>query len=468
MGKIKQSYEFLLDKNKPLLPQLRKVKRACFAPYKSDLSLIKWECEACSAGRKYSSCLFYEATHLDCFAEKLKEIQTNEMIKPPKKFHPDSERLCFGRTPLEKILKGTWTVGQHRQSEPTWVGSREHQEWNREHKEIQKDLPCESTCKMRRWCSFYNNGVNVQLCHTDITGYDEDGITYEPYSEKYDKGIRVGSYLYKHFVKHSVVKELSPIKNDGSKKKLDEWQYKIYEKVYKKTHIKPKIKLSVIKYVLDVLATQEEAGGLLLTYLIGRAVTFNREKMSEYDNLRIWFDKHLGTLKQMELVGTLEQTTELQKVREMAQKNQTLLSETSWKVVEVNLTYLLEYIKQRKLELFDPFYEYYLSMEKNPSRAEIEERFKISRPTQVVIERRLGIRKDFRNKGAAQLSNLYLVNPYAVGAIFRYLSLAETEKKLEKVRKINKENVLRKNSKKINTNKQLGKFAELYKQLTSN
>jgi hypothetical protein len=458
----------LLDKNKPLLPQLRKVKRACFRPYCSDLQLIKHECEICSVEGRFNKCDFFEAISLDYFSEKLKEIQANETIKPPKKFHPDSERLCFGRTPLEKILKGTWAVFQHRQSEPTWVGSREHQEWNREHKEIQKALPCESTCKMREWCSFYNNGVNVQLCHTDITGYDEDGITYEPYSEKYDKGIRVGSYLYKHFVKHSVVKELPPIKNDGSKKKLDEWQYKIYEKVYNKTHVKPKIKLSVIKYVLDVLATQEDAGGLLLTYLIGRAVTFNREKMSEYDNLRIWFDKHLATLKQMELVGTLEQTTELQKVRELAQKNQAVLSETSWKVVEVNLTYLLEYIKQRKLELFDPFYEYYLSLERNPSRADIEERFKIKQREQVAVERRLGIRKDFRNKGAAQLSNLYLVNPYAVGAIFRFLSLAETEKKLEKVRKINKENVLRKNSKKINTSKQLGKFAELHKKLTSN
>lgn len=458
----------MLDEDKPLIPQLRKIKRSCFRPYCSDLQLIKYKCESCSEEGRYNKCLFYEATHLSCFEEHLKKIQNDKSIQPPKNFHPDSERLCYGKIPLEKILRGTWAVFQHNIARHTWIESRDYQEWMKEHKKIQKLLPCESTCKMSEWCAFYNNGVNYQLLFTDVDGYDENGIVYKSYSDKFDKGFRVGSYFFKHFIKPSIVKELSPIKNNGSKKKLDEWQYKIYEKVYNKIHTKPKIKLNVIKYVLDILTTQEDAGELLLTYLIGRAVTFNREQMSKYNNLKISFDKHLVTLKKMNLVGTLEQATELQKVRELAQKNQTVLSETSWKIVEVSLTYLLEYIKQRKLELFDPFYEYYLSMERNPARADIEERFKISRPTQVAIERRLGIRKDFRNKGSAQLSNLYLVNPYAVGAIFRFLSLVETEKKLEKVRKINKENVLRKNSKKINTSKQLGKFDKLHKQLISN
>lgn len=438
--KIKENFDYLLDETKPLLPQLQKIKRACFRPYCSNLQLLKYECEACSMEGRFNKCLFFEATHLNCFNKHLKKIQNNKTIKPPKHFHPQSERLCYGRIDMEKILKGTWAVFQHNIPRPTWEGTPEYREWTKEHKKIQKSLPCESTCKMHEWCSFYNNGVNYQLCFTDIEGYDEDGLVYSPLADKFDKGFRVGSYYYKNFIKPTTFKELPPIKTDGSKKKLEEWQYKIYEKVFDRIKHEKKIKIEALKFTLDILAGG--GGGLVFTYLLGRSVSFDLKLMNEkWGDLRIYFENHIQTLKKLGLYGTLAQTTEMKHLRSVAQKHKHLLDNNSWRLVEINVTLLLEYIKQRHLELFDPFYEFYLSQEKQPSREDIQDRFKITQPSQISIEKRLGVRKDFRpSRSGSQLTNLYFTNRAIIENGFRIMSEEEQKNKLKNIINQNKIN----------------------------
>jgi hypothetical protein len=442
--RILNPYDYLLDEEKPLLPQLQKIKRACFRPYISDMQLIKYECEVCSASGLYKSCQFYEAIHLSCFEKHLKEIQNNKSTKPPKRFHPQSERLCYGKKghDLKTILKGTWAVFQHNIPQPMWVGTPEHRQWTKEHKKIQKTLPCESTCKMKEWCSFYNNGVNYQLCFTDIEGYNEDGLIYSPLVDKFDKGFRVGSYYYKNFIHPTTFKELAPIKTDGSKKKLEEWQYKIYELVFDKTKHEKKTKIETFKFILDILMNRQNGGGLLFTYLLGRSVSFDIKLMNEkWGNLRIYFEPHIKTLKELGLYGTLFQTTEMKHFRSLAQKHQYLLDNNSWKLVDVDITLLLEYIKQRHLELLDPFYEFYLSQERQPSRSDIEDRFKISQPNQISIEKRLGVRKDFRpSRSGSQLTNLYFTNRAIIENGFRIMTEEEQKNKLKKIITHNKIN----------------------------
>jgi hypothetical protein len=437
--KIKESYGNLLDTSKPLIPQLREVKRKCFLPYYSDFQLIKYKCEDCSRERKFRSCLFHEATHLSCFSKHLEEIQNSKDIPKPKNFHPKTERLCARKHPLEDILRGTWAVFLHDREEPFNINTPEHKEWRQERKEVVKKLPCESTCKMVDYCAFYQNGVNVRLCFTEIESYDEDEIYYKKHNHDTHKGYIKDSYLYKNFIKGSKVKELPTVRTDGSRKKLDEWHYRVYEKVFNAVKHQKKIKVTLVKFIFDILMSQPESEEILITYLFGRSVSFDFKLLNEkWSKFGIPFEKHLITIKRLGLLGTLEQTTKLKKIRNLSQKYKEVLDENSWRLLEIDLTFLLEYSKQRKLNFFDCFYEFFLSQEKLPSREEIREKFKISQPSQIEIERRLGVKKEFRNKDKAQLTNLYLINSYCVGAIFKFLSTEKSKEVLAEIAKKNK------------------------------
>jgi hypothetical protein len=110
-------------------------------------------------------------------------------------------------------------------------------------------------------------------------------------------------------------------------------------------------------------------------------------------------------------------------------------------------------------------------MEKNPSREEIERKFGISQPTQIGIEKRLGVRKDFRNIGKTQTANTYLVNRYLMENIFKVLNHRESEKRLEKTVELNKKalrknKIYNKNGQPKLTNNQLNQLTQLHNQLT--
>jgi len=432
--KIKENFSYLLDEKKPLLPQLRKVKRACFRPYCSDLQLIRYKCEECAERGDYSRCEFFESTHLFCFQEILGEIMKNDSIHKPKQFHPAAERLCFGRTTLEKILKGAWPLLQHETIEPKWLGTDEHRKWNKEKKELQQDLPCESSCKMSDWCQFYQNDFERKLCITTIDRYDNDTVYFDKkYSTKTDKGYRVDSYLYKTFVSPSKIKELPPIKTDGSWKKLDNWYYSIYEKIYKSIAYQKKHKIFMLKGILDIFINEP-----------------NEEEFFKKINEYMSFD--------------------YKKIRNLIQKNKEELSEAAEQLIEIDFTFWQEWVKQQHLNFTDVLYSYYLFQEKTPSREEIQKKFNISQPTQILIEKRLGIRKDFRNKEKIQLSNSYLTNPYTIGAIFKTVDKEKRKEFLGKIQKRNKEKLNKEklfNNKgqiKLN-NKQLNQLKQIHEEM---
>jgi len=433
--KIKENFNYLVEEDKPLLPQLRKIKRACFAPYLSDLQLIKHKCEECSEEGTYSKCDFYETTHLSCFTKTLEEIQKNDSIHKPKIFHPKAERLCFGRISLEKILKGAWPLMQHEAVEPAWYGTDEHRAWNTQKKELQKNLPCESTCKMQEWCSFYQNDFERKLCVTTIKDSDAEEVYWNTnFSTKTDKGYRIDSWLYKEFIIPTVVKELPPIKTDLGFKKLDEWQYKVYERVYKAVSGKSKQSVVELKGVLEILATEKEE--------------------------RVFLEKL-----------EVNKVFDYKKVRQLVQQHKGEFSETAAQLIEINLTFWREWVKQQHLEFTDVLYAWHLSQVQNPSRKELEDKFGISQRTQIVLEKRLGVRKDFRGvQGSKQYTNTYLVNPYVLGAIFRTLNKEERKNKLTEIGKINKEKLKRKklynrkNQPKLST-KQLEQLEQLHKQI---
>jgi hypothetical protein len=394
---------------------------------------------------KYKRCRFYEATHLSCFEKELIRIFKDKNIDKPEKYHPMTERLCRD-SHLEEILRASWEIHKHLSKEPTYEQTPEYREWIKEDNELRKNLRCESTCKMSEWCAFYQNEINYILTYTDMTSYDDEKVYFDwNHSREMDRGFLKSSFLYKNFIKPPILKELPPVKNDKTWKKLDDWQYSIYEKIFEQVKYQPKLKQSVLKYVLDILMQQEKPGDLIMTYLLGKSLTFDLKLLQKkWKELDIDFERHFKTLKNLNLIGTLEQTTEVNKVRSLTQKFTDSLSSTSDKMIEVDITFLLEYIKQRRLEFFDPFYEWYLWQEKNPSRKNIEDKFKITQPTQIMIERRLNIRKDFRNKETTQLTNLYWTNHFVLDAIFKFLSTADTKEKFEKISKINKKIILNK------------------------
>lgn len=433
--KIKETYSGLLDENKPLLPQLKGVKKSCFRPYISDLQLIRYECEKCSEEGKYSKCLFYEATHLSCFSKILEEIQQNNTIRRPKIFHPKAERLCYGRTSLETILKGAWPLVQHEAIEPDWIGTDEHRCWNKKYRRLQKDLPCESTCKMSEWCAFYQNGLERKLCVTTIKNLDDEHLYINTkYSTKMDKGYRVDSHLYKEFIRPSTIKELPPIKTDRGWKKLDDWHYSRYDIIYKMTVGRKKEKLIILKAVLDVLDCEDE--NILI------------DKMNQY------------------------RTFDYKKLRAMGQQGAHKLTDTADQFIEIDLEFWKEYVAQNHLEFSDLIYAYYLHKEKTPSRKELEERFMLPQIKQVEIERRLGIRKDFRNTSEKQISNKYITNPYIMDAIFQTLDRKRTEEKINEIRaknkeKMKKEKIYNKQGQPKLSNHQLLELDELKQQLIS-
>ena len=434
--KLRETFSYLIDENKPLLPQLRKVKRACFTPYLSDLQLIHHRCEKCSEESRYGKCNFYEATHLACFGKNLEEILKNDAIHKPKQFHPQAERLCYGRIALEKILKGAWPLIQHGTAEPRWLGTDEHRKWNKRKKGLQQDLPCESTCKMAEWCAFYQNDFERKLCLTTIKEYDEDTVYFNTkHSFDEDRGYRIGSYLYKTFIKPSITKELPPVKTDFGFKKLDDWHYKIYEKIYKAVVPQKKHKIILSKAIIDS--------------------SINEKTEEEF------------LTKVKPFMGF-----DYQKLRSLAQRHKKGLTETSSQLIEIDFAFWKEYVKQQHLDFQDVLYCYYLMQETNPSRQELENKFNISQPTQIIIEKRLGIRKDFRNRGKTQMTNEYLTNPYIIGAIFRILNRQETKEKLKEIRKRNKEKI---NKEKLYnhkgqvklSNKQLKELNQLHKELNA-
>jgi hypothetical protein len=469
--KISSAYSHLIDEKKTLLPQLRHIKRSCLKPYVSDLQCMKYLCEPCSAQGKYSKCHFYEATHLPCFAEKLAEVVADPNIKPPKYFHPKTERLCYNRINLENILKPTWRLYRHKQMEPKWVNTPEHKEWRQKGRGLLQDIPCESTCKMAKWCAFYQNNIHQMLTLTDIISYDEDQVYFDHTSARiYERGYITKSYLYKHFIGPTIkTKELAPIRTEKEFKKMDDWQYAVYEKIYKKINKKPKNRKSVVKYILDILLAQEGAGELLMSYLWGLSVSFDRDKLdtiARSHNINI--SEHIKKLEELGIIGTFQQTTDFNKLRRLAQKYPDLITPTAQQVLEIDIAFLEEYVRLRKLEWFDPFYEWFIYQEKSISRRTIQEKFHIPQLLQIEMERRLVIRKDYRGiTGKVQYSNDFWTNRYIMGAVFRVLCLEERKQELGKIINKNKEKVKRKNKEKLST-KQLTKLDNLHQQIIHN
>jgi hypothetical protein len=475
--RIRQSFEHLFDEKLPLLPQLATVKRACFRPYLSNFQIIHYLCERCSEIGEYHHCDFYEATHLDCFREHLEQILMNENIKKPKIFHQQTERLCFGRIHLEEILFPSYEVWKIKESEPMWVGTQEHREWTKKRKEAEAKLRCASKCKMAQWCQFYQNNINEILTFTDITWFDEDEIFYDQGERTFDKGFITKSYLYKNFINPSKKKEPEGpvIITDNVFKRLSDKHYKTYEKIFNKVkNIPDRIKVDILKYHLYLLMGEGDA---LIAYLFGRIFGFEcdiiKEQMKIHDLQEIDVEKSLKRLEQLNLRGDLEATCNFKKMRRSIQNNGDILGENPGQLIRLDLTLLLEYRKQQKLEWRDIFYEYFLHCEKSPSRKDIERQFKITQPIQIIIEKRLGTRKDFRNKGKIQLTNLYLVNRCIQDNIFEVLSWKEAEARLKTVATLNRERVrqrklfTRDKQPKLSKN-QLIELDKLHQQLTSN
>jgi hypothetical protein len=408
-------------------------------PYMSNEQLIKYKCEACSFLGEKSKCEFYEAMHVERLAGELKRIKNDKNVLKPKIYHPWVERLCKDRN-LKDILMASWEIAKHIHKEPDSAKISEHREWKRKECELRRNLRCEGDCKMSEWCNFYQHEINYKLVYTDYKEHDKERVYYhENHSNETDKGFLKSSFLYKNFVKPSEIKELPPIKNDKSWKKLDNWNYKVYSKISDKIKYEPKIKQDVLKYVLDILMQQDKPGELIMTYLLGLSATFNEGVMYQrWGDLEIDFNKHLETLRGMNLIGTLQQSADIDKVRKAVNRFSDLFVENSNKLIHVNISLLLKYVEFKDLGWFDVFYEWYLSLEKNPSRKDIEKIFGLNRHTQVSMEKRLGIRKDFRNIGNNQLTNLYWTNQYIISNIFQFATIEETEKILERAIIINK------------------------------
>jgi len=461
---IQEKFEDLFDYSKPLLPQLQRKWCSCFYPELQTQQLIKYSCPQCHEEGKYKSCNFFEAISLHKFQPLLEKIQKSKSIEKPI-FQPTAiRRICRGRIPLEKILKASWPLVLHKKKEPE-IYTPEHRQWVQDRITLQQKLPCESTCRIRDYCNFYINDFNSKLCVTTIESSDEDNVYLNfNYSLKTYRGYRVDSHLYKKFITPTNIQELPSVKNDGSFKSLDNFFYKTYENILNSIKGKPEVKVIVPKYILDFLATKDGSEELLWAYLWGRTVNFDIELLKEKDFM-LDFEKLIDTLKKYELIGTLEQVLDKKKVRRFYQKFSHFFTPTSDKVIEVNLTFLEECMKQRKLEWLDPFYELHLFCEKTPSRKELNDRFDLSRHTQIVIERRLKVRKDFRNKGAKQLSNAFLVNGYCADYAFKILSEDERKEKLNSTINCNREKL---NNKSKLTNNQLEQLNQLHNQLKSN
>ena len=92
ISKVKNIY---FDITKPLIKQLWNYKKSCFQPHKSDLQLIKFECDECSRYKRYSKCEFYEATHTKEFETQLKEIKTKYIIDKPPYIPKNATRPCY-------------------------------------------------------------------------------------------------------------------------------------------------------------------------------------------------------------------------------------------------------------------------------------------------------------------------------------------------------------------------------------
>ena len=449
--KIKENFDYLLDESIPLLPQLTAIKKGCFRPYLTSDQLIKFFCEPCLEQGKCDHCDFFEATHLSVFSTHLQRILNDPTIPEPPAMYPQAERLCHGRTTLKEILISSYKLYKIDLQEPTWVETPEHREWKRKRKLIFSKLPC-ATCAMNSWCNFFKNGVNETLTFSDIAGTDENGgIIWEPYVEdkKYYRGYITSSYLFRKFIlgqdNQNPLKEkdCSVIRTEEAYRKLLDWQYKIYSKIFEAVKDRPdRTKIEVLKYAVYLLLSEGDEGDLLTTYLLGNASEFKEKNI--YKLLDIYklktFDigAALKKLASFGLCGDLDLTCDFQKVRRLAQQNKELFSEDCAKVLQIDVLMLLEYASRRRLSILDIFYEYFLSGEKTPSREDIKRHFKISRNTQVDIEKRLCVRKDFRNIGTVQLSNSYLTNTCLLSNIFTVLSRVKAQERLKEVAKKNK------------------------------
>lgn len=396
-ARFTDSGDELLDSKKPLLPQLNIKWRKCFSPWASNLQLIRFVCDGCLQNEK---CLFYDVIQSHIFSSKRTEILADTSIQPiPKEFkNPETIRLCIGNNSLEEILKNNWKLILHRRNIPD--NSLEFKKWKTKEKKLKLKSFCGENCEKLKYCNFYLNSLEKGLCYSEVLGYDQDKeeFIYSKNSGEIDKGFLTSSYLYKKFITPSIVKELPEIKTEAEFKKLEDKNYEIYEKVYNKIKNKPKEKIIIPKAILDTL-TKEKNEGV--------------------------FEKILAVKNSL---GGLD----YKKVRGFLQKHNEELSDSTNKFVELDFTFWKEWCKVQKLNPEDILYFWFLSLEKNPYRDELADRFGIDKKQQIEMERRGLVRKIFKGiLNHIQYSNEYFVNGFCLGGVFRFLTINETTEYLK-------------------------------------
>jgi hypothetical protein len=297
---------------------------------------------------------------------------------------------------------------RHELQEPKWVNTEEHEVWAKKMKELEKQSVC-FCCGVKEWCPFYKNNLNEILCVTEILKVEGDKIYVNwDYSREEYRKYRIDSYLFKKFIQPKLkvpldeLKELQPIKTKEQYKKLEDFQYGIYEKVIDKVKGEKQDKVIIFKGILDNLLREKDED------LLGKI-------LSSRDSLH---------------------GLNYRKVRSYMDKNK--LNDTGDKFIEVDFAFWREWVRQQKLKEKDVLYSWYLSLEKNPSRRDLEDMFGCQHRDLIEMERRLVIRKDFRNIGKTQLTNNYIINTLCVNSVFRWLTESETKEYLKGIAENNK------------------------------
>jgi len=458
-----EHYDELIDCNKILREQWEDFRKACFHPYITNSQFIKYLCEQCSDAGKYRYCDFYEKTHLRRFENDIKEIKKDKTILKPVRFPPKAERFCYEYTDLLDILKNEFELFKHDLIEPDDRNFELYWAWKRKRKKILQKHPCETSdekriCNFKPYCPFNQNNFPRLLATDDII-YDKDKgkFVLENKSGKTPDGHYIHSRLYK-----LLKNKIKPDKVIGSdeEKRVDEKHYEIYEKIFNIQKNEKKQSFYMFNFQINLMLEDKlwKPEDLLNTYVIIRKIyltqaePINESVINKYaDEYDLDVDNPKKALERLEELKMIKKSKnnyildtsyamDYDNMKSLFHNNHELVTLSlkeieRIKLIKVNLPLMLSYKKFLNENIYNIFYEYFLSNNKIISRREITNRLNISRPTQIEIEKNLYVRKIWRNhenkkisinkidmsgnkREKRQAANEFKVNKYTVENIF--------------------------------------------------
>ena len=468
--KFYNPFDKTIDEMKPLLPQLKTVKKSCLKPYVDNEQLIKYVCEKCSDDLMYSKCFFYETTHTDKWKDKLEEIKNDKTIKPPYiPKHPILERLCYNKIPLMDILEAEWKF---------YLLEKKDSD-KKEFYKLKLQYPCYCAnsyfkniqheknpinCPYIKYCNFFNHNIQRILILDNIKGVNEDGtvITFNK-NEKTENGYYKNSLFYllkskKEKSKNKII-DRERVLNKFDEKKLDNYRYNTYEKVYKQSLLEEKQNINILSFLLFKILNNENSEDLINSYIITHMINKNmivtKEEINQKSkelNVKIKdIDKALEELLKMKLIFRNEKKqyflnlplTILKTIKNYLNNqkkvNENQLDEVCCKIepIKIDLNLLKNYKKILKIDSFYPiFYEYLLTLKSKISRKELEKIVKQNQKSQVKLEKLLKIIKINENSKFNQKINEFKTNTYLISKIFTKLDREKNLKLLEKIKNV--------------------------------